>query len=76
MKTSCVEMTVNIIGIDCATQDPKIGLCLAETDAHRLRIIQVTLGKGGVSPVDRVVEWIGRRRTTYNNDSNFEFEPR
>ena len=57
-------MTVNIIGIDCATQDPKVGLCLAEAGASRLRILQVATGKGNVPPIHQIVAWIGREGTT------------
>jgi hypothetical protein len=57
-------MTVNIIGIDCATQDPKVGMCLAEADARRLRILQVATGKGIVSPIHQIVEWIESEGTT------------
>ena len=57
-------MTVNIIGIDCATQDPKIGMCLAEAGTRRLRILQVATGKGSVPPINQIVEWIGKKGTT------------
>lgn len=51
-------MTIAIIGIDCATKDSKIGLCLAEAGPDRVRILRVASGKG-ITPTDQqVVEWI------------------
>lgn len=57
-------MTINVIAVDCATQDSRVGLCLAEVGAERLRILQATSGKGNVSPLDQIVEWIARGGAT------------
>jgi len=57
-------MTVTIIGIDCATQDKKIGLALGYFDDDEAQIEQVTVGSMEASIVETVAQWIVRRSST------------
>ena len=53
------ELVCTIIGIDCATQEERIGLARGSIDVlGKVRIERVTLGTAGESPAASVAQWI------------------
>jgi hypothetical protein len=54
-------MNCNIIGIDCATDDKKVGLAYGTFENDRLEIHETIAGGVAASPRDVVSEWIHNR---------------
>jgi Protein of unknown function (DUF429) len=56
-------VTLQIIGIDCATQDEKIGLARGQADGLGTTVHEALVCTAEARAADRIVRWIGERPT-------------
>ena len=62
--TSKAEVTINIIGVDCATQDKKVGVACGRLAAGRLELLDVKIGDRAGSVLECIVKSCVREEPT------------